>query len=126
MDIKELEEYYFTKKIEGMDFSVIRAELRNRKLSAEDIKSIVCSIDDKLLQNIHSSNSRNETNGTMIIGALLVLGGTMLTFGTYTSWINLGDYYIISYGPILGGLGMMANSKQSRSTRFERQNRNKR
>ena len=118
-NLNELSDYYFDKKVEGMDFSEIRKELKVKGLDDADIKIVVRDIDNKLLSGIRKKQDRSSTNASMVLGICLVVGGVIVTIGTYTGWINMGDYFILAYGPILGGLSMIAVSKRNRSTMFD-------
>lgn len=118
MELDSLSEYYFNKKLKGMDFSEIRRQLKTKGLDDSDIKIVVKTIDNKLLNSIRQKDVKSSVNTTRTIGILLVVGGTIVTIGTYAGWIRLGDYFVFAYGPILGGLAMVAGSKRERSSIF--------
>lgn len=123
MNLDELETYYLQKKLDGADYSTIRKELKEKGLPMEDISRIIDAIDTKIVSGMFSKQGRSEMSATMVIGFLLLVGGCVLTFGTYFKWIDLGNYYVISYGPIITGIGMMAGASAKRSTMFNRKRR---
>lgn len=123
LELKELEEYYFEKKRDGMDFSEIRRELRDRNIGEDDIKQIIREIDDKILSQAEELSSKSKLNSQFFIGVFLFTIGLFLTIGKYFGLVNLGNYFIIAYGPIFAGLGMMINSKANRTNFFDRKDR---
>ena len=123
MKLDELTEYYLERKQEGMSFSTIRIELEEKNISNNDIKFIIREIDDKLLTQISESSEKMKTNSQLVIGVFLFSGGMLASLGTYLGWINMGNYFIVAYGPIFVGLGMIVSSKRGRTKIFERKNR---
>lgn len=126
MELDSLSEYYFDKKMKGMDFSEIRRELKAKGLDDADIKIVVRDIDNKLLSSIRQKQNKSSVNATRMIGICLVFGGVILTVGTYAGWIKMGDYFIFAYGPILGGLAMISASKRDRPTLFDKRSKSRR
>ena len=120
VDINELEEHYLREKLDGMDYSEIRKELRMKRMPEEDIAILIRCIDNKVLEGYRPASDGPVINGALILGIVLFVGGTVVTIGTYQGWIDLKGYRLFAYGPILGGLGLMVSSKQGRATLFDR------
>lgn len=89
-----------------LDYSKLRSDLELKIKQKEDIEIIVERIDRDLkrmeLADIEKSKGKQMFYGGMVIMIL----GVLLTVATYLGIINLGDRFIIAYGPALGGLGM--------------------
>jgi len=43
----------------------------------------------------------------MIAGAVLTFIGVGITLGTYTGLIDMGDSFLIVYGPFFGGISIL-------------------
>ena len=106
-----------------MDFSEIRRQLKDRNIDEEGIKHIIREIDDKILSQVDELSSKSKLNSQFFIGIFLFTIGLFLTVGTYFGLVNFGNYFIIAYGPIFAGLGMMINSKANRTNFFDRKDR---
>lgn len=126
MDIYQLEEEFLEERKKGMDISEIRRMLKNRGLSDEQISVVVRSIDSKTMAEQDASIWKSSKQAVFTIGVVLFFGGLLVTLASRLGWIDLGNRYIILYGPMIIGLGMMsvkATKKQGDSRYFKRMDR---
>lgn len=116
MNIYELEDFYLEKRQEGMDISEIRDELEGQKIPEEQIRVIIRSIDNKIIQNssstIGSPANRRKMYGTAII---LASGGLLMTSYYY----NVGGFIILPFGPMVYGIYLLSRGEKWKSTRKE-------
>jgi len=119
-NIEKLVEHYLNLKLNGMDFSAIRNELKQEGVDGSDIKTIINSIDDKILHGVKSGKANSVSNLTKFVGILLLVGGLIVTIGTYIGWIDLKGHILFAYGPILGGLTILVSSSKKRSKKFNK------
>ena len=103
----EIERELLPRKQQGESYSVLRKEMEERGLNEEQIKVVIRSIDNKILQGAVSEAKGKWANQIIYIGFFLALIGILITYGTYTNIINTGNYFILSFGPILSGVGLI-------------------
>lgn len=121
MDINEIEDYYLEQKIQGMDFSQIRKELRQKGLAPAQVNALVRSIDHKILMGAYKKQESSRKIGLMMIGGILAGIGLVVTIGTFTGIIDIGNRFIFSYGPMLSGVALIFSSNyQGRTNLFDR------
>ena len=118
MNLEELEEHYLEQKFKGKDYSEIHFELKYKGISDEETKALIRAIDDRFLAGKRRPVKEDKQDYRIIGGFGLVILGTVVTVGTYTGFIPLGNVYLFAYGPILGGLAMISASKRSRTSIF--------
>ena len=124
MSLEALEEHYLEQKRKGMDNSEIRTELRYKGLSSEELTKLVLAIDNRFLDGKKRRGKPDNRNYRSIVGLLLIILGSVVTIGTYTGFVPINNTFIFAYGPILGGLAMIAASKRRR-TIFHREKKGK-
>lgn len=107
MDLFEIEKEYYTKKIEGQSFSEIRKELEVKGLTKEQIKAVIRSIDNRVISGELSKSNKSAGRQLIYMGLVLTTLGLFITIGTYSGFINMGDSFMLSYGPIFGGVGLI-------------------
>ncbi len=100
---------YYIEKSQSPDFQIdqIRKELEPNNIPEEDIRAIVKLVDNHILNNAFTKNSKNRSTELIIAGAILALLGVGVTIATYTGLINLGDNFLVVYGPFFGGVSMI-------------------
>jgi hypothetical protein len=108
MNLFEIEQEYLAKKLDGMSFSDIRKQLVFKGLSDEQIKVVIRSIDNKIIHGAVSKSNKSIANQFIYMGLSVTGLGLLITIGTYTGFISMGNSYLLCYGPILGGLGILA------------------
>ncbi|KYG82310.1 hypothetical protein [Roseivirga echinicomitans] len=100
---------YYIEKSQSPDFQIdqIRKELEPNNIPEEDIRAIVKLVDNHILNSAFTKNSKNRSTELIIAGAILALLGAGVTIATYTGLINLGDNFLVVYGPFFGGVSML-------------------
>ena len=100
---------YYIEKSQSPDFQIdqIRKELEPNNIPEEDIRAIVKLVDNHILNSAFTKNSKNRSSELIIAGAILALLGVGVTIATYTGFINLGDNFLVVYGPFFGGVSMI-------------------
>tara|TARA_R110001583_G_scaffold47395_5_gene148451 strand:+ start:17461 stop:17877 length:417 start_codon:yes stop_codon:yes gene_type:complete len=102
-DISSIIDYYVVQKQKGLDFSEIRKELKAKNLEADKIKLIIREVDNRILFKAQNESFKVNSNGTKIIGLVLMFGGIFITVVTFFGIVDLGGSYLIAYGPIISG-----------------------
>ena len=103
IDLNELIDYYYQKKNDGMSFSEIKMELENKNLDSDSISIIIKAVDKKILKNNLEPEHKPKFKEIKVIGLAIMIIGGIITVGGYLNWIDLGEYYIIAWGPVIGG-----------------------
>lgn len=100
---------YFLEKSKEPNFQIdqVRKELEKNNIPEEEIKVIVRLVDNELQAKELIGSSNNKANELIIGGALLTIIGAGITIGTYTGIIDMGNSFLIVYGPFFGGIGML-------------------
>ncbi|KOF04294.1 hypothetical protein OB69_01875 [Roseivirga seohaensis subsp. aquiponti] len=100
---------YYIEKSQSPDFQIdqIRKELEPNNIPEEDIRAIVRLVDNHILNSAFTKNSKNRSSELIIAGAILALLGVGVTIATFTGFINLGDNFLVVYGPFFGGVSMI-------------------
>jgi hypothetical protein len=100
---------YFIDKIEDKNFEIhqVRQELEKNNLDEEEIRIIVRLVDNELQRRLLLNTENKRSNDLIWIGLILTAIGMGITIGTYTGIINMGDHFLITYGPFLGGLSIL-------------------
>jgi len=108
MSRAKLVDYYIEKSKEP-DFRIsqVRKELEARNIPDEEIKAIVRLVDHSMQMDALTKSSNKRANEFIIAGAILTLVGAGVTIGTYTGLIDMGNSFLIVYGPFFGGLSIL-------------------
>lgn len=108
MDRAKIVDYYLG-KLNDKDVSIfdVRQELEKNNIDEQEIKVIVKLVDSELRRKISSKSSGDKTTEIMWFGGVITVAGLILTIGTYTGLIEMGPYFLLAYGPILGGLSIL-------------------
>lgn len=107
MNILKLEEIYLEKKLAGMDFSEIRKELKAKGESDDTIRIVIRSIDRCIIEIEREKTELRRVKERFYIGLCIFGLGLSVSVGSYMGFIEMGDSYVIAYGPVLGGFMMM-------------------
>ncbi|MFT5724002.1 MAG: hypothetical protein ACI9JN_001119 [Bacteroidia bacterium] len=99
-------EHYIKEKKNGMEYSHMRGELSNLKISKDDIKFIFKNVDNAVLNDLVTKSTKEKAFEKMIIGATIFVLGLALTIVSYLGIIGMGKFVLIAWGPVAGGLGM--------------------
>ena len=107
MNTEQLIDYYYQKKQAGMGFGEIRKQLVDKGLDEETIKTIIRLIDNQILRDELKTAASRKARERIAIGATLTTVGLIVTVGSLLGFFNLGNTFILAYGPIIGGLGIL-------------------
>jgi hypothetical protein len=61
------------------------------------------AVDDTFAQSLMDSERRSRRNSDLVIGALLLGLGLIVTLATYSSASQSGGTYVVAYGPMIFG-----------------------
>ncbi len=93
------------------DFRQVRADLKTLGYEKEHIDQVIRYIDDKLISGDFQSANKRQGREFFYVGLFLLVGGLISTLGTYFGFIDTGNVYIVTYGPILAGLWLIVKFK---------------
>ncbi len=114
-----IKEEFLQKKRDGVDYTQIRKELRDKGVDDNDIKKIVQEIDDIIIKEELSKTTESTTKKMQIGGWLFTITGVVFTLGRYTDMAFFHKNYILSYGGLLIGFTLLFygyfKKKKSRS-----------
>lgn len=99
----------------NMEFASLRKQLEEKDIPKDEISVVVRQV-DKQLMRATQKRADHKMGKNLFIGGLCFSGlGVLLTFGTYSGLIDLGNVYLIGFGPITGGLiiAMKGKSKMT-------------
>lgn len=105
--LDELVDYFLNEKRKGMGFSEIRKILESKNIEDEKIKVIIRTIDSQIIREETIKSQNQKARELIYIGAVVTLTGLIITAGTYLGLINTGNSFLLAYGPILAGIGML-------------------
>jgi|SRR5690606_15753971 len=100
---------HYLQQLDNPDFEItqVRADLERNNFDEEEIRVIVRLVDNEL-QRRQLTGSRNKQAGELIyVGGILTALGAGFTIATYTGLINMGNSFLLVYGPFLGGLSIL-------------------
>jgi hypothetical protein len=108
MDREKIVDHYLS-KVNDKDFSIydVRQELERNKVDEQEIKVIIRLVDNELQRRITSKSAVRKSKEIMWFGGVITTAGLILTIGTYTGVIEMGNHFLLAYGPILGGLSIL-------------------
>ncbi|PWJ33505.1 hypothetical protein [Sediminitomix flava] len=108
MNKSQLVDYYIDKS-QHPDFQLneVRKDLQVKNIPEEDIKVIVRLVDNEVQKRALTQSSSKKGNEIMIAGGVLTFIGAGITIGTYTGIINMGNSFLIVYGPFFTGISML-------------------
>ena len=109
---------YYDKINSGeMDFSSLRKDLEDQNIEKEEIGIVIKQVDNQIIRSVQLQASSSLGKNVFYLGLTLSALGVLLTIGTYTGLIDLGNVYTIALGPIFGGLiiAFQGNSKMNRN-----------
>lgn len=89
-----------------LDYTKLRNVLESKIKNEEDISIIMERVDRDLKRAEIADLERTKGKQMFYGGLAIMIGGILITVGTYMGVIDLGDRFLIAYGPTLAGLGM--------------------
>jgi len=90
-----------------MGFSEIRKALESKNIEEAQIKAIIRTIDNKVLGEATEKSKNLKAKEIIYLGLFITVVGIFITIATYTGMINMGDSFLLAYGPILGGIAIL-------------------
>ena len=108
MDRAKILEQYLA-KLDDKHFSIfdVRQELEKNKVEEEEIKVIMRLVDNELQRRTFSKSQGEKSKEIMWFGGVIFCLGLAITIGTFTGFIDMGNYFLVAYGPVLGGLSIL-------------------
>lgn len=113
---KTIDTYFELIDSKEMEFSKLRKSLESENIDKDELNIVVNQIDKQLIRAAQK-RATHENGKNLFYGGLILTGaGVILTLGTYTGIIDFGNYYLVAYGPICGGLitAMTGKSKMNK------------
>ena len=100
---------YYIEKSNDPNFSIdqIRKELEANNVADEEIRTIVRIVDNSIQRSALTGSANKSFKDLTYMGAFLMVVGAGITIGTFTGIINMGNSFLIVYGPFFGGLSML-------------------
>ncbi len=112
--ISAIVSHYAAKKTDDFGYLEIRAELQQKGLDEPTIGGIIKIIDRIVLSEIQSSRKSEFDKTLLMTGWVLMLGGAILTVGTYGGFIAaFQGVYVVAWGPIVAGYLMIRSAKRN-------------
>jgi len=108
MSRAKLVDYYLNKMDDDFRISQVREDLERNHFDEEEIKIIVRLVDNALQRKLADKENNRKATELMVMGAVIAIVGAGITIGTYMAWIDMGNSYVILYGPFVGGLSLFA------------------
>ncbi len=90
-----------------LEIDQVRKELEAKNLEPEDIKYIVRRIDSAIQHKALTRTTNRKYNELVYIGTAMIIVGVGITVATYTGIIDLGDSFLILYGPVISGVSLL-------------------
>lgn len=112
-DFNELVKFYHAKKLDGMDFSQIRKEMKDKGIDENTIKNIIREIDNKILSGDVKKPGKLKARELRLIGWVLMIIGGLATLGVYLQWFDVKGYTIVAYGPVIVGYLMIVAARRA-------------
>ena len=100
-------DHYLQQDLDALSLSEIRAELREKQFSEEDIREIVAEIDKHKLLGIQKVKRRKFELSRGRIGVFLIFVGVTITLTTFIFEIRGFGTWVLAYGPIISGVSLI-------------------
>jgi hypothetical protein len=97
-------DHYLQQDLDALSLSEIRAELREKQFSEEDIREIVAEIDKHKLLGISQTTKANFEISQRTIGFILVFLGVAVTGASFVFMLKGAVVWVVAYGPIITGI----------------------
>ena len=115
MDRAKIVDFYLQKINEkDFDISQVRKDLEKNNIAEEDIKAIVRLVDNELQKGLVNKPVSMAPTQLIIFGGIITAAGLIITIGTFTGLIDMGNSFLIAYGPILGGISLLLSGLAKR------------
>ncbi|MFY0592285.1 hypothetical protein [Roseivirga sp.] len=114
MDKSKLIDFALEEARKGRDFGEIRKELAQLGLEEKEISEVLRYVDNHLLNKALDGSYKSHRREYFLVGCFLLIIGIGITLGTYFGLISMGNNYLVSYGPIAAGLGLIVSNRSNR------------
>ena len=100
---------YYVEKVNDKDFTILdaRIELEKNNIEEQEIRIIIGLVDNELHRRVASKSRGGKPKELIWVGGVITAVGLIFTIGTYIGVIKMGNYFLLAYGPILGGLSIL-------------------
>lgn len=100
---------YDLEKLDDPNFEIaqVRADLERNNFDEEEIRVIVRLVDNELQRRVLNSARSSGAVEWVWVGAILTALAAGITIATYVGIIDMGDSFMLAYGPFLGGLAIL-------------------
>lgn len=113
MNRQKILDYCLDEAKNGKDFGQLRKELKELGLADDEINEFISYVDNQMINEALKGTQRNSKKEYYLMGWFLLAVGAFITITTYTGVISMGNSYIISFGPIIAGLGLIVSNRPS-------------
>lgn len=105
---KDLRVEYYLDKLQNSNFELhhIRKELEIKNIPDEEIRAIVKQVDEELQRTALTKASKGRVKEILLSGIISTVFGAGITIGTYLGVIDMGDSFLVVYGPFFAGLSI--------------------
>ncbi len=87
----------------GTSFDEIRRLLVEQNYSPDEVNSIMKMADHMYISQDFHKIDRSRAQEYFYVGITLFILGVAITLISYFDLIDMGNYFILAFGPILGG-----------------------
>ena len=105
--IEELTVRFLAERRKGTDFSEIWKKLEIMNITDEHKKIIIRNIDNQILRENYFAVKKQRANEVFYSGLALTILGFLYTLSTYLGIIQMGNSFVIVYGPVIGGISLL-------------------
>lgn len=99
----------------NFDLSIVRKELESNGIPKEEIRVIIRLIDSEIQRRLQVKETNRYALKMIAVGSILTGLGVVITVFTYTGLLNMGNSFLIAWGPILAGLSIVLTGLAKRS-----------
>lgn len=104
---KIIDHYILEAQNPGFEIDTIIRELSEKNVDHEEIQIIVRVVDNEIQRNVLIKTANDKSKELILVGLVLAVIGGGITIGTYTGLINLGNTFLLAYGPFFAGVSIM-------------------
>jgi hypothetical protein len=115
---------FFVENHKFISFKEYTSKLSESGFSANEIE-VVFKNAKEIIEKQEIKMSKFYINEMMLAGIFLIIFGVLITIVTFLRILDLKAYFILAFGPILGGIGMIQygrinEHKEKRKRKFDR------
>jgi hypothetical protein len=99
-----------------LELTQLREKLKEENVAKDEISAIVNYMSNQLLREEQRKATIVKGKNLLQGGYLLALAGLFLTLATYSGWIDMGNYYVVAYGPFFVGMLLVFRGRNMMKT----------